>query len=171
MCIYFMCVYIVLNKCFCFILLLSFFYFFFYIIYFLNVIIRKQLMCYDEKIKFIQKILIDLDIVIQNELILLSYCEKYKLFECQIEFFDDKYFNLNFYFLGILLVVMNLFFFFVFKRSERFLDLILIRFLIDFVQIMILIVRNRLYGRQFIKGFRYLYNFKVFRVLFFQFLR
>lgn len=55
-------------------------------------------MCYEEKNKFIQKILTDPDIAVQNELT-SSYCEKHKLFECQIEFFDDKYFNLNFYFI------------------------------------------------------------------------
>lgn len=42
--------------------------------------------------------LTDPDIAVQNELT-SSYCEKHKLFECQIEFFDDKYFNLNFYFI------------------------------------------------------------------------
>lgn len=171
MCIHFMCVHTVLNKCFCFTLLLSSFYLPFYIIHFLNVIIRKQLMCYDEKIKFIQKILTDPDIAIQNELTSSSYCEKHKLFDCQIEFFYDKYFNLNFYFSGILLVAMNLLFPSVSKRSERFLDLTLTQPSIDSVQTMILTVRNRLYGRQSTKGPRHLYNSKVFRALSFQSLR
>lgn len=124
-------------------------------------------MCYEEKNKFIQKILTDPDIAVQNELT-SSYCEKHKLFDCQIEFFYDKYFNLNFYFSGILLVAMNLLFPSVSKRSERFLDLTLTRPSIDSVQTMILTVRNRLYGRQSTKGPRHLYNSKVFRALSFQ---